>query len=365
MSAVTKKKADSVLSQLVKTEAGIVNNKPADFVEATLLRKGQKVAYFDLGNFGTGVLYGVEFVNASSAIKHLKVGDTVSAKVIELETPEGFIEVSLAEAGKQKVWEEVRELKDAENTVKVTISGANSGGLLTEINGIKAFLPVSQLANENYPRVPDGDKEKILSELQKFVGQTLTVKIINSNQVMNKLIVSEREVADEGVKKILDKYKVDDIVTGEISGVASFGAFVKFADEPSIEGLIHISEIDHRLIENPKDAVTVGEKVKAKIVEIKDGRVSLSLKALKPNPWDGVAKKYKEGQKIEGTITRFNPFGAFVSLDPEIQGLIHVTEFGGIEEMKEKVALDKSYEFIIDSIKPEEKRIILKLAKKS
>lgn len=365
MTSITKKRPDPALSQLVKDEAGILNNKPADFIEAKLLRKGQKVAYFDLGNFGTGVLYGVEFIGASSAIKKMAVGDTVSVKVLELENEDGYVEVSMAEAGKQKVWEEIREIKDVDKPIAVTITGANSGGLLTEINGIKAFLPVSQLANEHYPRVPDGDKEKILEEITKFVGQELTVKILNSNQIMNKLIVSEREVTDEGVKKILDEYKVGDVVEGTISGVASFGAFIKFEKHPSIEGLIHISEIDHRLIEDPKDAVTVGEKVKAKIVEVKDGRVSLSLKALKANPWDGVAEKYKEGQNVSGTITRFNPFGAFVALDPEIQGLIHVTEFGGVAEMKEKISLGAEYNFVIDSVKPEEKRIILKLAKKS
>lgn len=365
MISTTKKRPDSALSQLIKDEAGILNNKPADFVEAKLLRKGQKVAYFDLGNFGTGILYGVEFINASSAIKKLTVGETVSVKVLELENEEGFIEISMAEAGKQKVWEEIREIKNVDEPIMVTVSGANSGGLLTEVNGIKAFLPVSQLANEHYPRVPDGDKEKILEELQKFVGTEMKVKILNSNQVMNKLIVSEREVADEGVKKILDEYKVGDVVEGVISGVASFGAFIKFEKHPSIEGLIHISEIDHRLIENPKDAVTVGEKVTAKIVEVKDGRVSLSLKALKPNPWDAVSEKYKEGQQVSGTITRFNPFGAFVALDTEIQGLIHVTEFGGVAEMKEKISLGQEYNFVIDSVKPEEKRIILKMAKQS
>ena len=138
---------------------------------------------------------------------------------------------------------------------------------------------------------------------------------------------------------------------------------MKFADDPDIEGLIHISELDHRLIENPKEIININDVVKAKIVEIKDGRVSLSLKALKENPWDEVEKNYKVGQDVKGQVNRFNPFGAFISLDQNIQGLIHVSEFGSVEEMKNQLKVDEEYNFTIELIKPEEKRIFLKLKK--
>jgi small subunit ribosomal protein S1 len=211
--------------------------------------------------------------------------------------------------------------------------------------------------------VSDGSKDRILEELKKMVGTDLRVKIITNTQNMNKLIVSEREVANENVKELLAKYKVGDVVEGIISGVADFGAFLRFVDQPSIEGLIHISELDHKLIEHPKEVVKVNDTVRAQIVEIKEGRVSLSLKVLKANPWDKVADRYKEGQELMGTVTRFNPFGAFVGLDNEIQGLVHVTEFGGVDEMKAKIEIGKQYKFVISSIKPAEKRIILKVTK--
>jgi len=152
-------------------------------------------------------------------------------------------------------------------------------------------------------------------------------------------------------------------VDGIISGVANFGAFMRFADNPQIEGLIHISEIDYKLIENPKDVVKVDEPVKAKIVEIKDGRVSLSLKALKDDPWLKVEERYKAGDAVRGTIFRFNPFGAFVNLAGDIQGLIHVSEFGGVEEMKKALEAGKAYDFTIEMLKPQERRLILKLKK--
>lgn len=359
-----KKINDSTLAQLLKNESGIIKTlKPIDFAEGILIKKGQKQAYFDLGQHGTGVIYGLEYLNASEIIKKMAIGDKVSAKVIELENEDGYVELSLAEAGRQKVWAELKEIKDKDEPITVKITAANSGGLITEVGGMKAFLPVSQLSNDHYPRVTDGSKEKILEELKKMVGMELKVKIINNAQNLNKLIVSEREIANENVKELLNKYKVGDKVEGIISGVADFGAFVRFVDQPSIEGLIHISEIDHRLIENPKEIVKVNDTVRAQIVEIKDGRVSLSLKALKANPWDTIGDKYKDGQEIMGTVTRFNPFGAFVSLDSEIQGLIHVTEFGGVDEMKKKIEVAKQYRFKIESIKAPEKRIILKMVK--
>lgn len=359
-----KKHNDGTMTQLLKNETGVIKTvKPSEFIEGALIKKGPKVVYFDLGVLGTGVIYGAEYMNASDIIKKLAIGDKVSAKVVDQENDNGFVELSLAEAGKQKVWAEIKDIKDKDEPIMVKIMAANSGGLITEVSGIKAFLPVSQLSNEHYPRVPDGSKDKILEELKKMVGTDLRVKIITNTQNMNKLIVSEREVANENVKELLAKYKVGDVVEGLISGVADFGAFLRFVDQPSIEGLIHISELDHKLIEHPKEVVKVNDTVRAQIVEIKDGRVSLSLKVLKTNPWDKVADRYKEGQEIKGTITRFNPFGAFVSLDNEIQGLVHVTEFGGVDEMKAKVELGKQYKFTISSVKPAEKRIILKVSK--
>lgn len=357
-------KKQNPLNQLIKTGTGIIKTvKVGDFLEGVLIKRAKKTAYFDLGQFGTGIVYGTEFQNASEIIKALNPGDKISAKVVEAENEDGYIEISLAEASKQKNWQELKDLQEENDSISVTITGANSGGLLADIAGIKAFLPVSQLSNEHYPRVDDGSKEKILEELKKFIGQQLKVKIITNNPSANKLIISEREVSDQGVKELLQKYKVGDVVDGIVSGVADFGAFIRFVDQPSIEGLVHISELDHRLIEHPKEIVKIDDSVKAKIMEIKEGRVSLSIKALKPNPWDTILESYKPEQEVVGSVSRFNPFGAFISLSPEIQGLIHVSEFGSVEEMKAALELSKSYKFRIESIKPEEKRIILKLVK--
>lgn len=357
-------KSTSALGELLKNGSTIVRVlKSGDLVDGKLMKRAPKAVYFDLGAFGTGVIYGVELMNAQDIVKGLKVGDTTTAKVLDPENEDGYVELSLREVGKQKAWQEVKDLKDSGEVINVKITGANTGGLTAEVNQLKAFIPVSQLTTEHFPKVEDGDKNKILEELKKLVGSELKVKIMDVNPRNYKLILSEREIVSENVKELLTKYKVGDLVEGIISGVADFGAFFQFADNPAIEGLIHISELGHKMIENPKEVVKIGDSVKAKITEIKDGRVSLSLKALQPNPWDVVEQKYKAGEIYKGTIVRFNPYGAFVALDPEIQGLIHVSEFGGVEEMQKAVEVGKSYNFKVDQVKPAEKRIILKLVK--
>lgn len=357
------RKTDSPLAQFLKSSGSLNILKPGDLAEGVLIEKVTKAAYFDLGPFGTGIVYGLEFMNASQILKSLNVGDKVAAKVIDSENEKGYVELSLTEAGVQKNWEAIKDLKEKGEIIPVKIVGANSGGLLTEVSGVKAFLPVSQLSQDHYPRVDDGERSKILEELRKLVGKELKVKIIDLKPKAVKLIVSEREILQENVKELLNRYKVGDVVDGIISGVADFGAFMKFANDPQIEGLIHISELDHLLIENPKEIVKINDAVKAKILEIKDGRVSLSLKALKPDPWAKVEEKYKAGQEIMGRVNRFNPFGAFIALDTEIQALIHVSEFGSVEEMKKQLEVGKSYLFKIELVKSAEKRIILKIKK--
>jgi small subunit ribosomal protein S1 len=362
MQQASQRKNTSPELQILKANPSLMPFlKEGDLVDVTLIENGNKSVFFEVPRVGTGVIYGIELINAKDILKRLNVGDSVTAKVVEPENADGFVELSLAEADKQKAWQEIKELKETDEPVEITITRANSGGLISEISGVQAFLPASQLSNDNYPKGAEGNRAKILEELEKFVGQKLSVKIISLNPRTNKLIVSEREVVAGDIKELLTKYKVGDVVSGGASGVANFGVFIRFTDEPKIEGLIHISELSHNVIEHPKEVISVGDMVQAQIVEIKDGRVSLSLKALKPNPWDKVGEKFHEGDVVDGVIHKLNPFGAFVKLDENITGLIHVSEFGSVEELKKHLEPGSTHKFLIDSIKADEKRIILKL----
>lgn len=339
--------------------------KEGSVAEATLIKKLPRRAYFDLGRFGSGIVFGMELQNAKEIIRKLEPGQKIPAKILELDGEEGCIELSLSEAGKQKLWQQVKELAEAGEVIKVKIAAANAGGLMANLGNIdlKAFLPVSQLSLDHYPRVIENDRQKIAEELKKFVGQELSVKIIDVNPRTNKIIISEREVLSSNVKELLTKYAVGQIVDATVSGIADFGVFVRFTDSPEIEGMIHISELAHRLIDSPKEIVKVNDALKVKIIDIKEGRVFLSLKALEEDPWAEIAAKFSAGQEVSGALYKFNPFGAVITLEGGAQGLIHISEFGGQDEMKAALTPGIQHKFVIDSIKPEEKRIVLKVKK--
>lgn len=347
--------------QVLKNEIGALQwPREGGVVEAELIKKVSRQAYFDLGKFGTGIVFGYEFNNARDIIRNLNIGDRIPAKVVSLDGEDGYPELSLTEAGRQRMWQQVQDLNESGEIIKVKPNAVNPGGLIANIGDLKAFLPVSQLANEHYPKDAEADKGRAMEELKKLIGVELSVKVISVNSKKNKLIISERDTINVNVKELLTQYQIGQVVDGLVSGIADFGIFVRFTDNPQIEGLVHISEIDHRLIDNPKEMVTMNESVKVKIIDIKEGRVFLSLKALKPDPWEKVHEHYTAGQEVSGKVYKFNPFGAVITLDAGLQGVIHVSEFGGMDEMKKVLVQGSPYHFIIDSIKPEEKRLVLK-----
>ncbi|MBI5733205.1 30S ribosomal protein S1 [Candidatus Jorgensenbacteria bacterium] len=358
------KSTNNIVSLLSKLEpAAFSLLKPGDLVEGVVLDKGSNKLLVDLGKHSTGAVYRSELQEARDLVKNLKVGDIVHAKVIEVDNRDGYVELSLSEAGKQKSWTEVLELREKEEPITVVIGGFNRGGLTTSIKGLGAFLPISQLALEHYPKVTGDDRTALSQSLEKLVGAELTVKIIDVNPRTDKLIISEREATKISTKELVKNYTVGQIIEGIVSGIADFGVFVRFTDNPDVEGLVHASELDHRIVDNPKEVVKIDEAVKVKIIDIKDGKISLSLKALQDDPWLSVAGRFREGESVSGKAYSFNPFGAVIDLGAGIQGQLRVTEFGGVEEMKKQIILSKDYIFVIESFVPEERRIVLKLKK--
>jgi len=337
--------------------------KPAQIgkiVEGKIVGKARSAVFLDLGPMGTGIIYGREFQEAKDEIKNMKKGDSLFVKIIDLENEQGYIELSLNQASDKLTWEKLKQQKDEGQKLNVKITGANKGGLLAEIFGVPAFLPVSQLLSEHYPRVEKGDSSKIIRELQKFVDQEMEVKIFDLDPRQGKLILSEKAKEDEKIKEILKNYHVGDVAEGEITGITNFGVFMKFGDQ-GLEGLIHISELDWQLIQDPADIVKVGQKVKAKIISITDNKVSLSLKALKEDPWQDFEKENKKGDILKGQVTKFNPYGAFVQINSKIQGLCHISEFGTKAKMEETLKMGETYKFQILSIDSKEHRMSLKI----
>jgi len=338
-------------------------------IEGKVVARDRSSLFIDLGIYGTGIIYGREFYAVKDVVKNLEIGDKVFAKIVEIENEQGYRELSLRDATKEISWQRLKDLKTSGQIVTVRVTGVNKGGLLTSLDGIQAFLPVSQLAPEHYPRVADADKQKILKELQKFIGKTLEVKVLDLLAEENKLILSEKAKSEEKTKEVLKNYGKGDIIEGEITGIADFGAFIKFptpvtdANE-QIEGLIHISELDWQLVENPAEVVKVGETVKAQIININNNQVFLSLKSLKKNPWEEIEKQYKKGDSIKGKVTKFSTFGAFVEIAPKIRGLCHISEFESKEKMEEQLKIGETYNFTVLLIEPKDHRMSLKLVTK-
>ena len=328
-----------------------------NLLEGKIIEQKGSSVYIDLGPCGTGIIYGREFISAREPLRQLKPNDLVVAKVIDANNETGYIELSLKDAGQEIIWREAKELERKKETLTLPVSDANKGGLILEWKGIQGFLPTSQLRLKHYPRVEGGDKEKILDELKKLVGENIIVTIIDSDSQEKKLIFSEKGTEAEEIKEIISKYKVGDIIECDITGIVDFGIFVKI--EEGLEGLIHISELDWALVENPADLYKVGEKVTAQIIEIKNNKISLSSKALKTNPWQAAGEKYKKGEIVKGVVIKFNKHGALVSIEEGVAGLCHISEFETEKKIKEILELGKSYPFQIVLFEPQDHRLIL------
>lgn len=331
--------------------------KEGDIVEGSVLALDRARLYIDLAPFGTGIIYGREYMNAREVIKRTNVGDRVAAKVISTDHKEGYIELSLKEARQAIIWAQAEEAVKDKRLLELVVKEANKGGLILEWQGIAGFLPASQLKAEHYPRVTDGDKDKILDELRKLVGTRLPVSIIGAQPKEGKLIFSEKGFDDKEKKELIANYQVGDTVDGEVTGMVDFGVFIKL--EEGLEGLVHISEIDWGLVDDPRHFFKVGDKTKVKIIDIKDGKVSLSVKQLKENPWITAQDKYKKGDRVEGVVIKFNKHGALASIEEGIAGLVHVSEFGSEEKLRSNLELGKRYPFTISLFEPKEMRMAL------
>ncbi len=348
------------MSDLVNSGIEIKVLKAGDMVEGSLISVGKNEVYVDLEGYGVGVVRGRELYDDEATLRALKPGDKIFVSVIDTENKEGIVELSLRQAGQERVWQTIKDKMDKKEIVRTKVLEANKGGLMVEINNVMGFLPVSQLSLEHYPRVEDGDKNRILGVLQSYVGQLFDVQIITADSAEEKLIVSEKAVFEKEMENKLSTLKIGMVVEGTITGVVDFGAFVKFGE---LEGLVHISELAWQRIENPRDIAKVGQKVKAKVISIDKGRVSLSIKQLQEDPWLEAVKKYQIGQSIKGKVTKVMPFGVFVELDKDIQGLAHLMELShdAVKNPEEILKPGEEKEFKIISIEPAEHRLGLSL----
>jgi small subunit ribosomal protein S1 len=328
-----------------------------EMIDASILAISGNRIWVDVAGQSLGFIPEKEITSKTG----LKKGDQIMATVVAMEDEDGNVVLSMKRADREKFWLEMENGYKTGEAVSIKVTDANKGGLIADVGGILGFLPVSQLAPAHYPRVSGGDKDEILNRLRRFIGQEIPVKVINCEKDTNKLIFSEKAVKAQEVKTKIDKFKVGDKVKGKITGIVDFGLFVSI--DPEIEALAHISEISWTRVNDLHKLFKVGDEVETMIISVDDGRVSLSVKRLLSDPWVKAASKYKVSDVVEGEVTKITPFGAFVSLDEDIDGLVHISELSSdrIVDPGQIVELGKKYKFQIISIEAENHRLGLSM----
>lgn len=330
--------------------------KAGDVVEGTITSVKKHEVWIDLGANGVGVVMRREIGHG----QQLEEGTSAVVSVVDPELDEGYALLSMRRAAKDRGWDELQRIFDGHEIIEITAYDANRGGLLVELEGIRGFLPVSQLAAGHYPRVSGADKDEILQKLNALVNKPLRVRVLDVSRKENKLIFSEKEAVKDDMAARFAELKVGDVVEGIVTGVIDFGAFVNV---DGIEGLIHISEISWERVEDPRDYVKNGETVKAKIIAIDKDRLSLSLKQMTEDPWLHEVKAFNKGDIVDGKVTRITPFGAFVQLSSSVEALVHVSEMSDDDGVDpEKIfQLNEKKKFKVLDIDTEGRKIALSL----
>lgn len=349
-----------LMDAVLKSGPQILRVRPGELVEGIVVFRGKNKLLMDLGGVSTGIVSGRELRDSFNTFRELKVGDDVMALVLEEENDEGMVVLSLRMASQQKAWDKFHKLVEGDGTMKFIPTEANKGGLLANIDGIRTFLPVSQLAPVNYPRVNNSDSTEIISRLQKFVGHPFTVKIITMDEDAGKIVVSEREAMAEERAKALEHLKVGDMKEGIVSGLVKFGLFVAF---DGLEGLVHISEIAWGHVKNPSEFAQVGDRVKVKVIGLDGEKLSLSIKQMTKDPWEEVAERYPVGKKVSGSVVRFTEYGAFLKLEKDINGLVHLSEIAHhkVTDPAEVLTIGQKVDAQVINIDIDERRIGLSI----
>lgn len=348
------------MQELLKDSPQVFRAKPGELVEGLVIFKGKNKMLLDLAGVATGIVSGRELRDSLNTYRELNTGDTVAALVLEEENDEGMVVMSLRMASQQKAWDRFHKMIADDKTMKFTAQEANKGGLLANIDGIRTFLPVSQLSPSNYPRVSNSDSSEIITRLGKFIGHTFTVKIITLDEAAGKIVVSEREAMAEERAKALEGLTVGDVKDGLVSGIVKFGLFVAF---DGLEGLVHISEIAWGHVKNPSEFAQVGDRVKVKIIGVDGEKLSLSIKQITKDPWEEIAERYPVGKKVEGSVVRFADYGAFLALEKDITGLVHLTEIAHekVTDPAQALKIGQKVEAQVINIDIDERRIGLSI----
>ena len=349
----------NLFEELFNASPEIKYPKQGDVISGTIVKIEKKNILVNVNNQFTGLVVSKEVGN-TVGLSELKPGQWIEVMVLGDSVERGLLILSLKRANQIKNLTNLTKYHDSSEIITVRPTEANKWGLLVDIDGLKWFIPVSQLTPLHYPRVEWADPDKILAHLDSLVGQPFKVRVINVDEYGKKIIFSEKAAIEENREKALSTLKEWDIIEWVISGILSYGLFVTF---DGLEGLVHVSEIDWGHVTNPAKFAKVGMKVKVKVIGLDSDKISLSIKRLKENPWETLAKKYKLNDTITAPISRISKFGAFMDLEGGIQGLIHLSEISHwvVKDIRDHIRVGEEVQAKIINFEPEKKRIGLSL----
>jgi len=332
---------DSAMAKLLtEDDIKLKELKVGDLVEGIIVSKTPKEVLVDVGAKSEGIIDASEISAVYTNLENIEPGDTITSKVVQVENDQGYIVLSVKKAEKDIQWKEAMKAFEDTSVLEATIVEYNKGGLLADCLGLRGFIPLSHLDRAHFSEDVDkfaaGSESQIKESLSPLSGKTLSVKVIEIDPEKNRFVLSEKDAlssySDEARQKRLDEIKEGSTLKGIVTGVMPFGVFV---DLDGVEGLVHISEIAWEKVSHPSNYFKVGETIKVMVLGIdeKSGKLALSVKRLTPNPWETVEEKYPEGKKVKGVVSKIVPFGAFVTLEKGLDGLIHISE--AAEPLKE------------------------------
>lgn len=331
-------------------------------LDGTIMRIDKEGILVDIGAKSEGIVPMREMQSLTPDDRTaLQLGDHVLVFVIQAENQEGHAVLSIDKARQEKSWRTLQEVHQKGETIEADVVNYNKGGLLVNLNGVRGFVPASQV--DGIARTSEAQKQ---SDMARMIGQTLTLKVIEINRDRNRLILSERQATldarEEKKEELLASLQEGHIYTGTISSICDFGAFV---DVGGADGLVHLSELSWGRVNHPSEILQVGQEVRVHILSIDNERkrIALSLKRTRSEPWTTVSERYQLGQIVEGTITQLAPFGAFACLEEGIEGLIHLSEMGegNIQHPRDVLQEDDVVQVRIIRIDPSRKRMGLSL----
>ncbi len=359
MATATQSKDMALFEKLFRDSPEIQYPKDGEIISGTIVKIEKKNVLVNVNNQFTGLVVNKELGN-SVDFDALAEGQPIDVMVLGDSVERGLLILSLKRANQIKSLDTLGKNHESGEVMTVKPSEANKWGLLVDIDGLKGFIPVSQLTPLHYPRVEGADPAKILEHLEGLLGKPFQVRVINVDEGGKKIIFSEKAAIQEARTKALDTLKEGDIVEGTVSGILSYGLFVTFE---GLEGLVHVSEIDWGHVNDPSKFAKVGMKLKVKVIGLESEKISLSIKRLKDNPWDILSKKVKTGDTIKAPISRISQFGAFMDLEGGIQGLIHLSEISHhvVKDIRDHIKVGEEVSAKVINFDPQKKRIGLSL----